>query len=167
MLIEPLSKIPSGSDVFLDANVLIYGLGDRSVECVTLLRRCAMEELAGITSFAVISEVTHRLMLEEAKSKGLAGAQPRRTLEEHPERVRQLTAYWSEVERLLSLNLLILTIDEGTTRAAQRERQRYGLLNNDSLIIASMRLYGISMIATRDRGFQRITDISLFSPSDI
>lgn len=162
-----LPKIPSGSDVFLDANVLIYALGGRSLECSELLRRCALEQLMGITSIVVISEVTHRLMMEEAQSKGLAGAQPAKTLGEHPERIQQLEDYWREIERLLSLNLLILSADEDTIRGAQQERERYGLLNNDSLIVAAMRLYGISIIATRDDSFQRITDMSVFSPSDV
>ena len=106
-------------------------------------------------------------MLEEAISKGLAGTQPRKTLDQHPERVRQLTDYWADVERLLTLNLLILTVDEDTIRAAHKERQRFGLLNNDSLISATMRLYGISAIATHDHSFERLTDVSVFSPSDI
>ncbi len=164
---EGLPKIPAGSDVFLDVNVLIYALGRRSLECAALVRRCALEQLRGITSFVVISEVTHRLMLEEARSKGLVGAQPKKTLEEHPERIRQLSDYWVEVERLLALNLLIVTVDEPTIRAAQRQRQHYGLLNNDSLIVASMQLYGVSIIATRDKSFQRVPDISVFSPGDI
>lgn len=167
MPISSLPTIPASSNVFLDANVLIYGIGGRSAECVALLRRCASEQLTGITSFAVISEVTHRLMLEEAKSKGLVSAQPRKTLEQHPDRVQKLNDYWVEVERLLSLNLLILTVDEDTVRAAQRERQNHGLLNNDSLIIASMPIYRISMIATRDSSFERVRGISVFSPTDV
>jgi predicted nucleic acid-binding protein len=167
MAAENLPKVPAGTDIFLDANVLIYGLGGHSLECVGLLRRCASEQLTGITSYAVVGEVTHRLMLEEAISKGLAGAQPRKTLNQHPERVRQLTDYWLEVERLLTLNLLILTVDEDTIRVAQKERERFGLLNNDSLITASMRLYGIRAIATHDHSFERCTDLSVFSPTDI
>lgn len=162
-----LQKIPHGSDVFLDANVLIYGLSGSSAECIALLNRCASEEITGITSFAVVGEVTHRLMLEEAKSKGLASAQPRKTLEEHPERIKLLTDYWVEIERLLSLNLLMLTVDEQMVRAAHIERQRHGLLNNDSLIVACMRQYGLSMIATHDHTFERVTSISVFSPADV
>jgi predicted nucleic acid-binding protein len=167
MPIEPLPKIPAGSNVFLDANILIYALGARSAECLSLLHRCASEEITGVTSLHVISEVTHRLMMKEAQAKGLAGADPRKTLNKHPERVRQLVDYWKETERLLSLNLLILPLEENAIHAAQLERVRYGLLNNDSLIVACMRLYGISQLATHDAGFERVSSISAFSPADV
>jgi predicted nucleic acid-binding protein len=163
----PLPDIPAGSDVFLDANVLIYGLASSSLECLALLRRCSTDEVIGITSFHIVSEVTHRLMLEEAKSKGLVGSQPRKTLNEHPERVRQLTDYWAEIERLLCLNLLILTIDEDMIRAAQTERSEYGLLNNDSIVVACMRQYGITALATNDATFERVTDIFVYSATDV
>ncbi len=164
---QALSRIPNGSNVFLDANVLIYALGKSSPECVSLLHRCATEETIGITSFHVISEVTHRLMLQEAKSKGLAGSQPRKTLNEHPERVKQLVDYWVDVQRLLAFNLLLVVVDEDTVRAAQQERSRYGLLNNDSLVVASMRLYGVSVLATHDAGFERVTSIFVYAPTDV
>lgn len=164
---QALPNIPAGSDVFLDANVIIYALGKSSPECVALLKRCATEEVTGITSFSVVGEVTHRLMMEEAQSRGLASSNPRRTLKEHPEKVKQLAAYWSEVERLLALNLLFVAVDEETVRAAQQERTRFGLLNNDSLIVASMRSYGVSVLATRDSDFERVTSIFVYSPSDV
>jgi predicted nucleic acid-binding protein len=97
----------------------------------------------------------------------LAGANPRQTLNEHPERVRQLTDYWGDIERLLSLNILFLAVDESTIRAAHAERQQPGLLNNDSIIVASMRLYGLSMLASRDSGFGRLADLLVYSPTDI
>jgi predicted nucleic acid-binding protein len=167
MPVQPLPSLPAGSDVFLDANIFVYGLSGVSAECRALLHRCSEEQVTGISSYHVVSEVTHRLMCIEAQSKGLAGARPRETLNEHPERVRQLTDYWSEIERLLSLNILFLGLDEGIIRAANKERELYGLLNNDSLIVASMRNYGLSRLASRDAGFRRISHLTLYSPSDV
>ena len=88
-------------------------------------------------------------------------------MNEHPERVRQLTDYWSEIERLLSLNILLLALDEDIIRAANQEREQYGLLNNESLIVASMRNYGLSRLASRDAGFRRVSHLTLYSPSDV
>jgi predicted nucleic acid-binding protein len=167
MPIHPLRKLPGGSDIFLNANIFVYGLSGVSNECRDLLHRCSEEETTGISSYHTVSEVTHRLMCIEAQSKQLAGARPRETLNEHPERVRQLTDYWSDIERLLSLNILFLTVDEEIIRAAQRERQQFGLLNNDSLIVASMRTYGLSLLASRDAGFDRVADVVVYSPTDV
>ncbi len=58
-----LPEIPSGSDVFLDANVVVYALCGDSDECVDLLRRCASEEVYGVVTVDVINDVTHKLML--------------------------------------------------------------------------------------------------------
>jgi predicted nucleic acid-binding protein len=123
--------------------------------------------VTGISSYHVVSEVTHRLMCMEPQSKGLAGARPRETLNDHPERVKKLTAYWSELERLLSLSILFLYLDEDIIRAANKERQQCGLLNNDSLIVASMRNYGLSRLASRDAGFGVVSHLTLYSPSDV
>lgn len=167
MPVQPLSSLPAGSDVFLDANIFVYGLSGVSAECRALLHRYGEEQVTGISSYHVVSEVTHRLTCIEAQNKGLAGARPRETLNEHPERVRRLTAYWSEIERLLSLNILLLRIEEDIIRAANKEREQYRLLNNDSLIVASMRNYGLSRLASPDEGFKRVSHIALYSPGDV
>jgi predicted nucleic acid-binding protein len=164
---QALPNIPAGSHVFLDANILIYALTKTSAECEVLLERCALEEIIGVTSFQVVAEVTHRLMLEEARSRGMASLNPRRTLREHPERVKQLTAYWGDIDRLLAMNLLFVTTHGDTIRAAHQVRARFGLLTNDSLVVASMRLYDISMLATRDADFDRVTDVIVYSPTDV
>jgi hypothetical protein len=71
MPVDRLPNLPRGADVFLDANVFIYTFGGHSNDCRDLLRRCASEEVFGITTLDVINEVTHRLMLTEAVAKGV------------------------------------------------------------------------------------------------
>ncbi|MGA3209790.1 MAG: PIN domain-containing protein [Terriglobales bacterium] len=164
---HPLSSIPVGADLFLDADVLIYGLSGRSPQCRRLLHRCASEEVNGVTSAHIIGEITHRLMCEEAKSKGLAGSQAAKTLGEHPERVKQLADYWKDVHNLLTFNLLLVAVDEHVLLAAHVERHEYGLLHNDSLVVACMRLYGISMLASHDAVFQQIAGVTVFAPTDL
>ncbi len=65
------------------------------------------------------------------------------------------------------MNLLFVWVDGDTMRAAQQERARFGLMTNDSLIVASMRSYDISILATRDADFERVTDIVIYSPTDV
>jgi predicted nucleic acid-binding protein len=60
-----------------------------------------------------------------------------------------------------------LSIDEETIRAANGERQHYGFLNNASLIVASVRLYGITVLASHDGGFARLADVQVYSPTDL
>lgn len=165
---EKLSNLPPGSDVFLDSNILIYALGGRSVECKQLLERCSREELSGITSFHVVGEVTHRLMCQEAQSLGfIREGNPTKQLQESPEIVRRLTSYWAEIERLLSFNLLFLSVDEAIVRAAQSVRTAAGLLNNDSIVVSCMKRFGIAYLASNDQGFDRVPDIFVFRPTDV
>jgi len=49
MPVEHLVDLPSLSFVYLDSNVLIYGLTGISRQCEDLLDRCQREELTGVT----------------------------------------------------------------------------------------------------------------------
>jgi predicted nucleic acid-binding protein len=99
-----IRDIPSGSDVFIDANVLIYGLAGQSAECKDLLERCSREEVIGICLFETANEATHRFMLAEAKSKGLISSENVRVLRGKPEVVKELADYWRNTKRVVSVN---------------------------------------------------------------
>jgi len=165
-----LDSVPTGSDVLIDTNVFIYGLTARSPQCKTLLERCSREEITGITLYEVVHEATHRFMIGEATQKGLFAGQPEKGskyLSKHPEQVKVLTDYWVNTLRLLSLNLVFLPMEHDIVEAGQTERVNAGLLTNDSLIVAAMREYGVSKIATNDGLFETVPGISVFSPTDV
>ena len=144
MPVQPLRNTPNGTNLFLDANVLIYGLSGQSAECRQLLERCSREEVTGISMYEVVNNATHRFMLMEAHSKGLINNPNSKALKGKCAVIRQLTDYWQKTVRLLSLNLLLIGLDEPMVRAAELERQQGCLLTNDSMIISYQ-----SMIATR------------------
>jgi len=167
---ELLDSVPNGSDVLIDANVFVYGLTAKSAQCKTLLERCSREEVSGMTLFEVVHEATHTFMNGEALQKGLFDGQQEKGakyLSKHPEQVKVLTDYWVNIVRLLALNLLVLPMEQDIVEGAQAERVNAGLLTNDSLIVAAMREYGISKIATNDRQFETVAGISVFSPTDV
>lgn len=168
MALDVLANIPSGVDIFIDANVFIYGLGRQSTECVNLLNRCAREDITGITSYHVISEVTHRMMCTEATQGGhVTQKNARKQLAENPEIVKLLWKYWTFTNRLLSLSLLFLKVDEDILRGAQSVRQRIGLLNNDSILVSCMRSLGVAYLASNDLGFERVPGLTVFRPTDL
>ncbi len=163
----PLSKLPRGSRVFLDANVLIYAAGASSKECDELLARCSQRQFTGVCLYETLNEATHRLMLLEARAKGFIRTGQVKELREHLDAVRQLNDFWRETERLLKQNLLFLPLTEQLVRFAQRERQLFSLLTNDSMIVACMRRYRIPALATSDRDFERVDGITIYRPSDL
>jgi len=167
MAAQSLERIPAGSDVFIDANILVYGVSGQSQQCRQLLERCSREEVIGICLFEIVNEATHRFMLAEAKSKGLITSETARDLRQHYKLIPTLTDYWRDTERVLSLNILLLATSEDVVRAAHKERLTAGLLTNDSMIVSCMRQYGLKSLATRDSDFERVPGITVFKPDDL
>lgn len=167
---ERLDSVPHGSDVLIDANVFIYGLTATSAQCKTFLERCSREEITGITLYEVVHEATHQFMIGEATRKGLFTGQAEKGakhLSKNPGQVKVLTDYWVNTLRLLALNMVFLQMEQNIVEGAQTERVDVGLLTNDSIIVAAMREYGITKIATNDRQFEAVTGISVFAPTDV
>jgi predicted nucleic acid-binding protein len=166
--VQPLTSIPPGSDIFIDANIFVYGLSNQSAQCLRLLERCSREEVIGISLFEIVNEATHKFMLAEASSKHLI-AQPGRAseLRQKFSAIPALTDYWRDTEKILALNLLFCSTNEQIVRSAQSERQRASLLTNDSMIMSCMREYGISYLATADGDFDRANGITVFTPNDL
>ena len=46
-------------------------------------------------------------------------------------------------------------------------RSSYGLLTNDSLILAAMSDYGIDSLATRDGDFDHVPTLTVYKPTDV
>src|SRR5262249_52013560 len=62
----------AGDAVFLDANTFVYHFAPDlrwSSSCGQLLQRIQNQEIAGHTSAAILSEVAHRLMTIEARTR--------------------------------------------------------------------------------------------------
>jgi predicted nucleic acid-binding protein len=166
-LAEPLEDVPNGSNVLVDANIFVYGLTASSNQCRRFLERCSTEEITGLALFESVNNATHQFMKGEAIAKHFCVTQAMQFLSQHPQVVMQLTEYWVNTERLLNLNLLFVPLEESILRGAQPERINSGFLTNDSMIVAAMREYGVSRLATNDRRFDGVAGITVFSPTDI
>jgi len=167
MPIQSLSHLPSGCSVYLDANVFVYGGDGRSPQCAALMERCSQEEITGVTLFETVNEATHRFMLIEAEERGFIQQRSAKALRAKPGLILRLHEYWQRTELLLKMNLLFVAADEMLLRQAQVERASFGLLTNDSLIVACMRHLGIPFIASNDEDFSAISGITLFRPDDL
>ncbi len=167
MAASTLPNLAGHSFIFIDANIFVYGLSGQSAQCRQFLERCLREEVGGITLFETVNEVTHRLMVAEALSKGLITHPNAKRLRENFKLIPALTDYWKNVERLLALNLLFVPVNDAVLKGGHAERLAAGLLTNDSMIVVSMREYGVSFLATNDADFERVAGITIFKPSDL
>jgi predicted nucleic acid-binding protein len=167
MPLERIENLPAGTHLFLDANIFIYAFLGHSSQCRNVLGHCASEQVFGITILEVINEVTHRLMVAEALGSGVIKRDRVRDLRGKRREIAKLTEYWAQTSAIFGLNILVLPSDEARLYRAQSVRSRYGLLTNDSLILAAMEENGVDSLATRDSDFDHISDIKIYKPTDI
>jgi predicted nucleic acid-binding protein len=166
-MVYALPALPSGTVVFVDANIFVYGLLGESQQSARFIERCRNEDLAGVTTTEVVGEVCHRLMLKEALDLGLIRRPAAASLKAKRKAIRGLHKYWELTARLFQWNLVVLASNESRHRTAQRIRTKYGLLTNDSLVVAACVEHDIPALASRDADFDSIAELMVYSPSDL
>lgn len=161
--------IPAGTEVFLDANTLVYAhslhprFGPPSTD---LLERIERQEVSGFTSAHVVGECAHRLMtLEACSTFGWPFAGIARRLRRHPAQVQTLTLFRQAVDDVLSSAVEVLALDGPLIAEAGDVSRRTGLLTNDSLLIAVMQRHGLTHLASHDADFDRVPGITRYSPA--
>lgn len=164
-----LDDIPSASLCVLDTNILLYAEQGLSHQAQRLLRRCSTGDLTCILPQTVWQELTHRLMLAEAMMLGrISGPQPARKLSRQPDVVKRLGLYKDKIQALVNLGLGFepCTKDD-LFEAGFRLQEKYGLLTNDSVILATSVRLRAEVLVTADAVFQKVTELSVAMPSDI
>lgn len=162
-----LDDIRNGTRVFLDANVLIYGIRRSSAQCRGLLVRCDSGSIRGVISTVVLAEVGYRRMIEEARAKGLVAGNPARALAQRPELIHQLGGYAEEVRDLLGGGFAVEPVQPDDFHLALEFQRQFGLLTNDSLNLAVARRLNITEIATTDRVFDSVQGFIIYQPGDL
>ena len=148
-----LAHLEEGSAVFIDANVLIYHFVGASPECTGLLGRCEAREVRGL--------------IEAVERKLVSPGNVVRKLVRRADVVRQLARYQASVEAIPAMGIDISPVTETTILLGLRHQRRYGLLTNDSLIVASMQQQGVRSLATADERLGIVDEIELFVPADL
>lgn len=162
------ASIPNGSQVFIDANTLVYySAADPSygAACKQLMQRIARQEIEGFTSAHALCDLAHRVMTLEAMAqfgwlaKGIAAR-----LRKHPANVQQLTRSRQAVDEIPQIGIHLLPVDFHVVSAATGLSQQHGLLTGDALIVALMRHHGLTLLASLDDDFDRVPGITRYSP---
>jgi predicted nucleic acid-binding protein len=61
----------------------------------------------------------------------------------------------------------VAPLDRRLLAIAAPLRMRYGLLTNDSILLATALDHGIAAFASADRDFERVETVQLFCPTDL
>lgn len=162
------ADIPQGSQVFLDANTIVYHAGadpNYGAACKQLMERIARHEIEGFTSAHVLSDVAHRLMtLEAIASLGWAVKGIAVRLRQNPAEIQKLSRFRQALDEVAQIGVHVLTIDYSLVYAGTALSQRYGLLSGDALIVAVMQHHHLTNLASLDDDFDRVPTLTRYAP---
>ncbi len=163
------ASVPSGSSIYLDANVFIYDFGpdpQYGLACRSLLKRIEDGDLEGFTSAQDMSNVAHRLMtLEACQTFGWPYAGIAHRLRTHPAELARLSRFQGALRGILRIGVHVLPVDRQHVVSAADLSLQHGLLSGDALIIAVMQRQGVTNLASADSDFDRVPGITRYSPS--
>lgn len=164
-----LDGIPGGSLCVIDTNVLLYAEQGVSFQAQRLLRRIEAREVLGVMPQPVWQELMHKLMLAEAIMLGyLSGGNPARQLAGKPEVIKKLTVYKDKMKSLVVLGMGFEPCTKSDlTDKAVAIQTRYGLLTNDSVILAIALRLEADVLVSADKQFQAIKEMRVCAPSDV
>jgi predicted nucleic acid-binding protein len=164
-----LDDIQNGSLCVVDTNVLLYAEQGLSQQAQRLIRRCSTGDLIGILPQTVWQELTHKLMLAEAlMMERVSGPNAGRKLSRQPDIVKRLGLYKDKILALLNMGLgFEACMKEDLLVNAFAYQEKYGLLTNDSVIVAIAIRLKADVLVTADSAFQKVSEIPVAMPSDI
>lgn len=161
-------ELPAGSQIFVDANIFIYHFSGVSEECSSFLERCEREEIVGFTTTNILLETMHRLMMLEAVTRGLVTpGNIAKKLKGKPEIITRLSTYAEQVKKIPAMNINIVPLTQDLCYQALTWQQQYGLMTNDSILLAACQEYNCRNLASNDRAFVGVREITLWQPADV
>lgn len=163
-----INDLQDSTNVFIDANILIYHFAGISKQCTHLLERIRDGKLTGFVNTIIMAEVLHRRMIAEAIEKGLVTSKNVvRRLKKRPDLVKNLTQYSQDVQDIIRMPLSVESVTKADLLASAQIRSTHGMLTNDSVILATMKRVSIVDFVTHDNDFDRMTKLKLWKPNDI
>jgi len=161
-------QLQPGDEVFLDANVFVYFYLGSSQQCRLLLDQCRQGAVRGHTATFVLAEVLHRLMMIEAVELQLATpGKVVKKLRENPDIVKQLSKYSAAIPQIKAMNIEISPLNLTMLESSANVRKQYGLLTNDSLLVAAMQELSLQKLATLDKDFASVSSLLVYRPTDV
>lgn len=106
-------------------------------------------------------------MIEAVSRKLVTLGNVAQKLRKRPATVRKLRLYQEQVEKIPLLGIEIVPLDLGIVLSAAALRAKYGLMTNDSLIVATLLSRGIEQLASADSDFAAIDGITVYRPDDL
>ena len=122
--------------------------------------------IRAVTSIFVCNEVFHRVMIAELfKKRNIDAMNAIKYLKNNPEVIKELSAARDAIENIAQIeNLTIVGVERDALDLALEFSGKYGLLSTDAIHAATMKMEGLSILATNDRDFERVDWLELWRP---
>ena len=111
MPVLPLSSLPAGSDVYIDANIFVYAMLGESSECRALFTHCEID-VFGYSDIRVLHDASHQLMLAEAGQTASRWRSPK-NLKTNPSLIKSLTRWQQQAGLLRELSVEWIDLNFG------------------------------------------------------
>jgi predicted nucleic acid-binding protein len=164
MPLEP----PAWDKCFVDANILYYYFVETpplSEPCTNFLERVAKGEIVACASIHILSEAVHKVVLAEAAANfGLNRAGLVNWLQNHRDRIAELTEFRQAAAELMRMNLRLLPTEAALLEEAAELSAQLRLLTNDATIVALMKRDELHNLATNDDDFDNIANLTVWKP---
>jgi predicted nucleic acid-binding protein len=161
------ADLPRSASVFLDANTFVYHFMPHPLygnSCSDLLTRIERQELLGLTSTHILTELAHRLMTHEASQVFGWSGKVVQHLKRQPTAIHSLHKFQTAIQELLTSTIQILAIAPHMLAAATAVSRQSALLSNDALLVAVMQHHGITDLASQDSDFDRVSSLVRYCP---
>lgn len=163
------NALQSGVTVFIDANIFLYKILEHwkhGQPCTDLLKNVNYGKYSGVTSVFVLNEVFHRVIIAELfKNHSIEAKYAVKYLKENPEVIEKLCSARKAVENISQIeNLMIVGVGRDVFDLALEFSKKYRLLSTDAIHVATMKMEGLSILASNDRDFERVDWIKLWKP---
>jgi predicted nucleic acid-binding protein len=162
-----LGSIPAGIAVFIDANVFHFYLrGPKDVrkESTKFLERIENGEISGYTSTLVLDELMYKILLRKIEEKHKQN--PLIIIEKNFDEIGKNASYVKEaIEIVLGISeLKILEVTMEDLQNAADLMELFSLLPRDAVHLSVMLSHGIKDIASSDNDFDRVKDLTRWTP---
>ncbi|MEW6681119.1 MAG: PIN domain-containing protein [bacterium] len=155
--------------IFIDANIFLYHAFGTNVISIEFLKKVESSDMKAYTSPLVIEEVIFKLIMQSASNfiKKITFDKVKQFLKNNKNREKVLTPvekYIGYINTLKDMGLGIIDFESKDIQTSFEKIKKYGLLTADSLHLAVMEKRGIKNIASPDKDFNVIDNITLWVP---
>jgi uncharacterized protein len=163
--LKNLKTLPAGERVLVDSNILTYHLLNHAVygpTCRTFMQDVQNEKYYGFITPIVISETLFNFIKADIfRTYGAKPAEIASFIKGHPEVLGEIPL--NKPKELFDI-FNLLPIGKHEVKEALEMVSKYALLTNDALNAATMKVNGITNIATNDNDFGRVDWMNIWKP---